>query len=129
MKKNGFTLLELLAVIVIIGLIALITYPIIDDVITNSEKKTFKASVEELVNIAEVDYNEFGRTGVVTYTFNDKNISCNVCKDKIKYNGEIEDGTGTIILNNGKLSNINITSKYYKAQLNDDKKIEITNKE
>ena len=129
MKKNGFTLMELLAVIVIIGLIALITYPIIDDVITNSEKKTFKASVEELVNITEVDYNEFGRTGVVTYTFNKENITCNVCKDKIKYNGEIEEGTGTIILNNGKLSNINITSKYYKAQLNDDKKIEITNKE
>jgi len=101
MNKKGFSLIELLAVIVIIGIIALITFPIVDDIISNSEKKAFKASVDELVNLTEMDYNEFGRTGVVVYTLNNKKLTCNLCTNNIKYNGEIEDGTGTITLENG----------------------------
>lgn len=129
MKQKGFSLIELLAVIVIIGIIALITFPIVDDIISNSEKKAFKASVEELVNIVEVDYNEFGRTGNVIYTFNNKNLTCNVCTNKIKYTGEIENGTGTITLENGKPIEITIQNKYYNSTLNDKNKIEVTEKE
>ncbi len=129
MNRKAFSLIELLAVIVIIGVIALITYPIVDDVIENSEKKAFKASVEELVNITEVDYNEFGRTGNITYTLNNKNLTCNGCTNKIKYNGDIEDGTGTITLENGKLSDITIQNKYYKSELNENNKIEVSEKE
>jgi len=129
MNKKAFSLIELLAVIVIIGIIALITYPIVDDLITNSEKKTFKASVEELVNITEVDYNEFARVGTVVYTFSDKKLTCNVCTNEIKYSGDIEGGTGTITLVDGKPTEVNIKSKYYKSSLNDDKKIEVSEKE
>jgi len=127
--KKGFTLLELLAVIVVIGIIALITYPIINDIITSSEKNTFKSSVEELVNVAEVDYNEFGRNGSVIYNLNSKNLTCNICTDKIKYNGEIEGGSGTITLTNGKATNVNIQNDYYKASLNSKGKIEVIEKE
>lgn len=129
MNKKGFSLIELLAVIVIIGIIALITFPIVDDIISNSEKKAFKASVDELVNLTEMNYNEFGRTGVVVYTLNNKKLTCNVCTNNIKYTGEIEDGTGTITLENGKLTDIVIQNKYYKADLNDNNKIEVNDKE
>lgn len=129
MNKKGFSLIELLAVIVIIGIIALITFPIVDDIISNSEKKAFKASVDELVNLTEMDYNEFGRTGVVVYTLNNKKLTCNLCTNNIKYNGEIEDGTGTITLENGKLTDIVIQNKYYKADLNENNKIEVNDKE
>jgi len=129
MKQKGFSLIELLAVIVIIGIIALITFPVIDNIIEDSEKKAFKASVEELVHIVETDYSEFGRLGSTTYTYNDKNITCNNCTNKIKYSGEIEDGTGTITIDKGKTTNIDIQNKYYSATLNDKNKIEVTEKE
>ena len=129
MNKKGFSLIELLAVIVIIGIIALITFPIVDDIISNSEKKAFKASVDELVNLTEMDYNEFGRTGVVVYILNNKKLTCNLCTNNIKYNGEIEDGTGTITLEHGKLTDIVIPNKYYKADLNENNKIEVNDKE
>lgn len=119
--KKGFTLIELLAVIVIIGIIALITYPIVNNVIAESEKNTFKASIEELKHITELDYTEFSRTGSVTYTLNNKDLTCNNCTNKIKYNGEIEEGSGTLTITNGKVNNININSKYYTATLNDGK--------
>ena len=42
MKKKGFTLVELLAVIVILGIIMSITTPIIIKVINDSKKETYK---------------------------------------------------------------------------------------
>ena len=48
MKKKGFTLVELLAVIVVIGIIAIITVPIVLNNVTSTEKKTFKVSVNEV---------------------------------------------------------------------------------
>ena len=42
MKKNGFTLVELIAVIVILGLIGLIIVPSINSTLKNKERKPFK---------------------------------------------------------------------------------------
>ena len=42
MKKKGFTLVELLAVIVILAIIALITTPLILNVIENAKKGNYK---------------------------------------------------------------------------------------
>lgn len=39
MKKRGFTLVELLAVIVIVSVVAVITVPVILNVINNSKKE------------------------------------------------------------------------------------------
>lgn len=44
MKNNGFTLVELLAVIILIGLIALITVPKINESISDSKQKIAEAS-------------------------------------------------------------------------------------
>ena len=56
MKKKGFTLVELLVVIILIGLICLITIPVISDIISNSKKEAFKRSVEGLAR--EYEYTE-----------------------------------------------------------------------
>lgn len=50
--KNGFTLVELLAVIVIIAIIALITTPIILNVIQTSKESAFKDTAHGLVMAA-----------------------------------------------------------------------------
>ena len=48
-NKNGFTLVELLAVIVIIAIIALITTPIILNVVQSSRENAFKDTAHGLV--------------------------------------------------------------------------------
>lgn len=129
MNQKGFSLIELLAVIAILGVIALITYPIIGEVLESTEKKTFKSSVEELINITEMDYSEYARNGSANYVYNGNNITCDICTNDIKYNGEIEDGKGSIVISNGKTITVSIESKYYRATLNDKGKIEVNKKE
>ncbi len=53
--KKGFTLVELLAVIAILGIIVLITIPIIRDTINTQRFNQFKLSVEGLINAVNED--------------------------------------------------------------------------
>ena len=46
-NKKAFTLIELLAVILILGIIALIAIPTVNNIINESKKGAFKASVIE----------------------------------------------------------------------------------
>ena len=40
-KKNGFTFIELLGVILLIGIVALIAVPAVNDIIQNSKQKAY----------------------------------------------------------------------------------------
>ena len=53
--KKGFTLVELLAVIVILGVIAAITTPIMRGVIENSRRESFLDSVNGIIQAVELD--------------------------------------------------------------------------
>lgn len=48
--KNGFTLVELLAVLIILAVISLISVPVIIDVIDNSKKNSIKVSIEHYID-------------------------------------------------------------------------------
>ena len=48
MKKNAFTLVELLAVIVILGLIAAIAVPSVIDTINDSKEKSYQTTIESV---------------------------------------------------------------------------------
>ena len=52
-KNNGFTLVELLAVIVILAVILIIAMPKISDVIKNSKKASFEATAKTVASQAE----------------------------------------------------------------------------
>ena len=69
MKKNnkGFTLVELLAVIVILGLLMAIAIPSVTKYITGSRKKTLAASVDSYVSALMTDVNDGA------YAFSDGN--------------------------------------------------------
>ena len=68
MKTKAFTLVELLAILVIIGVIALIATPVINNIIEENSKKTFEISVYKIIEAAEQYYLNSKLTGEWTYT-------------------------------------------------------------
>ena len=80
MKKNGFTLVELLAVIIVIGLLAIIIIPKIKDTLTDSKKSANEISANSLVRTATNYYLEKRADKSFqncTYDFTNNNNSCN----------------------------------------------------
>ena len=53
MKRNGFTLVELLAVIIIIGVLSLITVPVVDNVIKSSKQSAHDEQLELILSAAK----------------------------------------------------------------------------
>lgn len=56
MKKNGFTLVELLAVIVILALLAIVSTPIVMNILENSKKSSFASSINGIKKAIENDF-------------------------------------------------------------------------
>ena len=52
MKKNGFTLIEILGVIVILGLISALIYPVINNVLNDNKQKLYDKQISNLEKIA-----------------------------------------------------------------------------
>lgn len=52
-KKNGFTLIEILAVIIILGVLMLIAVPAVTEYVTNSKSSTYQSYTEEMKGSAK----------------------------------------------------------------------------
>ena len=48
--KKGFTLVELMTVIIILGVLALITYPIVDKSIKQSKEKALDRTIKSIID-------------------------------------------------------------------------------
>ena len=53
MNKKGFTLIELIAVIVILALISLIVFPAVNSMIKNSKEKAYNVQIDEIIDAAK----------------------------------------------------------------------------
>lgn len=53
MIKKGFTLVELLAVIAVLSIISMIAFPIVSDIIDNSEKKAYEQQIKSIEKASE----------------------------------------------------------------------------
>ncbi|WP_027409470.1 prepilin-type N-terminal cleavage/methylation domain-containing protein [Anoxybacteroides tepidamans] len=69
-NERGLTLIELLAVIVILGIIAAIAIPTIGNIIDNSKKDAHVANAEEIINAARLAKTQ-DTSGTNSWSLND----------------------------------------------------------
>lgn len=74
MKKNGFTLVELLAIIIVIGILVTITGPYVIRSIQTSRKSAFKNSAEGIIRVIQNEANE-NNYEEMNYTISDGTIT------------------------------------------------------
>ena len=111
--KKGFTLVEILSVIAILGLILIIGVPKINNLIDESRKKAFETNVTGVMNAVKNHYqsNFIGKldANVITYDVSDTGIlyeenDIDYTQGKIDFIGTIninEDGRVKLALSNG----------------------------
>jgi len=103
MKNKGFTMIELLTVIAILGIVLLITIPVINNVIEDSKQKAFKANVELISKAAESYFveNAFKMPTKVdkpAFLFLDKLVEDGYIKPIKNPNNENENCTGYVLV-------------------------------
>ena len=54
MNKKGFTLMEILVVVIILAVISLITFPAVKSIILKNKEKTFKEAIEGVIRSTEL---------------------------------------------------------------------------
>lgn len=94
-NKKGFTLVELLVVITLLGVLGLITVPIINDVIKNSRKKAFRETIINIVEVAKI-YNAENDYFAIT-----NGESIDMLSNKLEYDNKTEIKRGTIYFEDG----------------------------
>ena len=111
MKNKGFTLVELLAVIVILAVISIIAIPMIGNVIEESKKKALEQSVNGLVESA--NYYSIENDGIYEFLFDGEHQGQTTTGQKLSYNGSI-DAEGKLYLDkDGNVSICVYNDKYY----------------
>ena len=126
-EVNAFTLMELMAVLVVLAIIALIVFPIVDDILLDSDKKAFARSVEGLEKAARLDYRKDGFVGNRYYTYNDNafmlvDVEFVSKNEVLKTEGIIESGVGEVYVDgNGNTSLIVYNDAWCATKNYDDK--------
>ena len=110
-RNKGFTLVELLAVIVILAVISLITISIIGNVIEDSRKKAFESSVQGIVEVA--DYYAIEHDGIYEFLFDEEKRGTTEKGEQLDYRGAMEADGKLYIDSNGNVSLCLMNDKYY----------------
>ena len=111
MKNKGFTLVELLAVIVILAVISLITIPMIGNVIDESKKKALEVSANGLIEAAR--YYSIENDGTYEFLFDENKKGETINGKKLSYNGSINAEGKLYLDNDGNISICVYNDKYY----------------
>lgn len=91
-KSIGFTLVELLAVIVVLAIIALISVPIITGVIDKAKEGALKDSAYGIIEAGELYYASNLKEGIEETEFTCSKNKCINEEKEIEYKGDIDTG-------------------------------------
>ena len=111
MKNKGFTLVELLAVIVVLAVISIITIPMIGNVIEESKKKALEQSVNGLVEAAR--YYSIDNDGTYEFLFDENKKGETINGDSLDYRGSINAEGKLYLDQDGNISICVYNDKYY----------------
>ncbi len=100
MKNKGFTLMELLGVIVILAIIALITIPVTYNIIKTSREKAFVDTGYSIINAAKQTQTKNAGKNITLDLFINYTTKENI--DKIELKGTLPDSGSFHIDENGK---------------------------
>lgn len=107
MKEKGFTLVELLAIIVLLAIIAVVASPIILNIIENSKKSGFASSVNGIKDAVENDYSGRNFDTNSEYIYENGSlyfVPTTGNREVVPVSGGISDGNGTASVDeNGKV--------------------------
>ena len=93
--KKGFTLMEVLAVVIILGIVALITFPVVKNIVNDNRRKTFESSVRAMIRSTEMYIAANPTLSDTTFPFNTTDFKME--KNKMKRGSIIyNESTGVI---------------------------------
>ena len=110
MNKKGFTLIELLAVILILGIIALIAIPTVTNILEESRRGAFEATIDQILKAIENDCMQrrlSGKEFISQYSFTKEGI-----KPKIDIKGNIPEEGYAIVTTDCEV-NLNANNNNY----------------
>ena len=129
MKQKGFTLLELLGIIIILGLIILIAYPIVVEIISDSKIDSVTSSTYSYIRavestIAKDAMNHPGDTYTGTYQIQKKEIVNTSDHTKLLVVAKGTYPTGTLVIRNGVVKSATLKLDGFKLTY-DGKKVKV----
>src|SRR5574344_1399008 len=125
MNKKGFTLLELLAVIVVLAVIALIVTPFVTKAIEEAKKGAFKNSAYGLLEVAELycsqeSLKNGGEYGGERFEVLNHQLKSTSTNNILKFKGTTPVGESYVEIDEDCKLKLNITNGTYFASIEDD---------
>lgn len=125
-KRSGFTLIELIAVILILGIIALIAIPTTSNVINNAKKGALQNSAYGLIEAANnlYIYNELNNSvEELTFEYDNGKI---ISGDDLDYRGKVPKSGSIILKEDGKVGIAIYDGKYCAVKNYDEVKVVVS---
>ena len=92
LSRKGFTLVELLGVIVVLAILALITIPIISNVINDVRIKALRSSAYGLIEASNLYYAQYGVNNNTRFDIDNNLVSSTDTDNLLKYKGSVKSG-------------------------------------
>ncbi len=91
--KKGFTLVELIAVVVVLAIISLVSIPIITGIVNKVRVNALRVSAEGLIDASRLYNAQYQNDNTVRFDIANSKISSEDTDKLLKYKGEIKAGT------------------------------------